>query len=169
MRVCFVCLGNICRSPAAKAVFTHLAAQAGVDVEVDAAGTADYHLGSRPHRSTIAEAQLRGIAIEHRGQQFSAADFDRYDLVVAMDSANEADLLALAPDAGSRGKVVRLGAFDEGADPGDPSTIQDVTDPWGHGPEVFAEMYDHLESALAGLLRRIEDGSPPMAHVKMRA
>lgn len=157
MRICFVCLGNICRSPAAKAYFIHLAEQAGVEVGVDAAGTADYHVGEQPHPSTIAEAARRGIPIQHRGKQFSEEDFDSFDLVIALDSANERDLRDLAPDAHAEAKVIRLGAFEPDVDYDDPSTHRDVLDPWGHGPEVFAAMYDHLERALNGLLVHVQE------------
>ena len=71
-----MCLGNICRSPAAEAVFAELAAADGVDVTVDSAGTSRYHLGESPHEHTRGEARRRGIAIDHRGRQFTAADFD---------------------------------------------------------------------------------------------
>lgn len=158
MRICFVCLGNICRSPAAEAAFAHLAQAEGVEVEVDSAGTADYHIDSAPHHLTLAEAERRGIAIDHRGRQFSAADFDDVDLVVAMDSANERDLLDLARQAGpgAAEKIVRLGSFEDDVDPQDSSTIRDVRDPWGHGPEVFEAMYDHLDQGLRGLLRHVQ-------------
>lgn len=159
MRICFVCLGNICRSPAAEAAFAHLAAREGVAVEVDSAGTADYHIGDSPHHLTVAEAERRGIPIEHRGQQFTADHFDVYDLVVAMDSSNERDLLDLAEEAtdpvAAAGKVVRLGAFEDDVDPDDTSTIRDVRDPWGHGPEVFEAMYDHIDRGLRGLLDHV--------------
>lgn len=127
----------------------------GIEVEVESAGTADYHVGEVPHELTRAEAATRGIPMDHRGQQFTAADFDRFDLVVAMDSANEADLRALAPDRRAAATVVRYGAFEPGADAADPDSIADVADPWGQGPEVFAAMYDHLEAGVDGLLDHI--------------
>lgn len=171
MRICFVCLGNICRSPAAEAALVHLADAEGVAVEVASAGTADYHIGERPHELTVAEAQRRGIPIDHRGRQFTAEDFVDYDLVVAMDSANERDLLDLAAeaDAAAHGsadsarKVIRFGAFEEDADPQDSSTIRDVRDPWGHGPEVFEAMYDHLDRGLPGILRHVRQHTSPSA------
>ena len=112
MRICFVCLGNICRSPAAAAVFADLAAADGVDVTVDSAGTSRYHLGEAPARAHAG----RGAAAGHRrsttaARQFTAADFDRFDLVVAMDAANRRDLLRLAPDDAARAKVVHAAAF----------------------------------------------------------
>ncbi|WP_153396868.1 low molecular weight protein-tyrosine-phosphatase [Ornithinicoccus halotolerans] len=169
MRVCFVCLGNICRSPAAKAVLTHLADRAGVEVAVDAAGTSRYHLGEPPHDLAAAEAERRGVLLEHEGQQFTAADFERFDLVVAMDEANELDVLELAPDESARRKVVRLGAFADDASAEDPETVRDVTDPWGHGPEAFTAMYDHLEETVGSLLRHLQQGTAHEVAARHRA
>jgi protein-tyrosine phosphatase len=142
-RICFVCLGNICRSPAAAAVLADLAASAGVEVVVDSAGTSRYHLGEPPHEHTRAEAARRGIPIDHRGRQFTAADFDRFDLVVAMDAENRRDLLALAPDDAARAKVVMLQL-----DGGD----VEVPDPWGRPRRAYADMFDLLDGACRRLL-----------------
>lgn len=131
------------------------ASEHGIEVEVESAGTADYHIGEPPHRLTRAEAATRGIPMDHRGQQFTVDDFARFDLVVAMDHSNEQDLIDLAPDEDAAAKVVRFGTFEDGADARDPSTVRDVRDPWGHGPEVFAAMYDHLEAGMPGLLERV--------------
>lgn len=146
-RVCFVCLGNICRSPAAAAVFAELAAAEGVDIEVDSAGTSRYHLGEAPHEHTRAEARRRGIAIDHRGRQFTAADFDRFDVVVAMDAVNRRDLMRLAPDDGARAKVTMLQV--DGVD-------VEVPDPWGLAPAAYAAMFDLLQDACADLLVRMQ-------------
>jgi protein-tyrosine phosphatase len=145
LRVCFVCLGNICRSPAAQAVFAQLAAERGVVVEVDSAGTSRYHLGEHPHEHTRAEAGRRGIPIDHRGRQFTAADFERFDVVVAMDGANRRDLLRLAPDGAARAKVTMLQV--DGVD-------VEVPDPWGSPATAYAAMYDLLHAACADLLDR---------------
>ena len=145
MRICFVCLGNICRSPAAQAVFAELAATAGVAVEVDSAGTSRYHLDEGPHEHTRAEAARRGIPIDHRGRQFTAADFARFDVVVAMDAANRRDLLRLAPDGAARSKVTMLQV--DGVD-------VEVPDPWGLPPAAYAAMFDLLHDACRDLLER---------------
>ena len=143
LRVCFVCLGNICRSPAAAAVLADLAAVDGIELAIDSAGTSRYHLGESPHEHTRAEARRRGIPVEHQARQFTAADFDRFDLVVAMDRANRRDLLQLAPDEAARRKV-RLLQLD-GAD-------VEVPDPWGRPPADYAEMFDLLDDACRQLL-----------------
>lgn len=157
MRVCFVCLGNICRSPAAEAVLRTMAAQQGVAVEVDSAGTADFHVGELPHQHTVAEARRRGYPVAHRGRQFEPGDFAAYDLVVALDTANEADLLGLAPDEDAAQKVVRLGAFV----PGEQGPGADVPDPWGLGPEAYQAMFDQVEQACSGLVGHVAAGTVP--------
>ncbi len=152
MRICFVCLGNICRSPAAEAVFRGLAEQEGLDVQVESAGTGPWHVGNPPHHGTLTEAARRGIAVDHVGQQFGSADFGRFDLVVAMDASNVTDLLELAPDAESAGKVVRLGEF---APDADRTGVVDVADPYGLPQEAFVAMFDHLEPACRGLVEQL--------------
>jgi protein-tyrosine phosphatase len=150
VRICFVCLGNICRSPAAAAVFAGKAAEAGLAVTVESAGTSRYHLGEDAHPNTLAEAARRGVAIEHRARQFTAADFDRFDLVVAMDESNRRALRDLAPDAGARNKIVLLRSFAS-----DESGVQDVPDPWGLPPAAYVDMFDVIESACDGLVAHV--------------
>ena len=151
-----VCLGNICRSPAAEAVLLRRLEEAGLtDVTVTSAGTADYHVGSRPHHLSVAEGEGRGYAFSSVALQFVADHFDEVDLVLVMDSSNEADVLALARTPQDAAKVVRLGAFAAGASGG----VQDVPDPWGQPREAYARMYDQIEDAVDGLVRAIQDGT----------
>jgi protein-tyrosine phosphatase len=148
VRVCFVCLGNICRSPAAAAVFAEQAAAAGLAVAVDSAGTSRYHLGEPAHPDTLAEGSRRGFAIgHHRARQFTAADFGRFDLVVAMDRSNATELRRLAPDDEARAKIVLLRSFERAAD-----DESDVPDPWGLPPRAYTQMFDVIEVACAGLV-----------------
>ncbi len=147
MRICFVCLGNICRSPAAAAVFADLAALDGVEVTIDSAGTSRYHLGESPHEHTRAEARRRGIAVEHQARQFTAGDFDAFDVVVPMDRANRRDLLQLAPDEAARRKVRMLRVDGEDIE---------VPDPWGLPPTAYAEMFDLLDTACRQLLADLD-------------
>ena len=155
MHLMTVCLGNICRSPAAEAILIRALEEAGrSDVTVSSAGTADYHVGERPHPQSVAEGESRGYAFTSRGAQFEAGDFDRADVVLAMDSSNEDDLLALARTPQDEAKVVRLGAFASDADEG----VRDVPDPWGMPREAYVAMYDQLEDAVAGLVAAIQDG-----------
>lgn len=126
-------------------MFVDLAAAAGVDVTVDSAGTSRYHLGEAPHEHTRSEAQRRGIGIDHLGRQFTRHDFERFDLVVAMDAANRRDLLRIAPDGDARAKVVMLqiGGIDV-----------EVPDPWGLPPAAYRTMFDLLHEACTDLLDR---------------
>lgn len=163
MRICFVCLGNICRSPAAEAVFVELAAGRS-DVRgivVESAGTGPWHVGNPPHASTVMEAQRRGIPIDHRGQQFGVTDFDRFDLIVAMDGGNVADLESMALDATARSRIVRLGSFAPGSDGSRWAGAAglDVPDPYGEPQEGFSAMFDQVEVACRGLLDWIADGN----------
>jgi protein-tyrosine phosphatase len=99
-RILFVCLGNICRSPLAEAAFRAEAGRLGLDVEVDSAGTGDWHAGEPPDPRAMAAAGRAGVDISHlRARQVSAADFARFDLIVALDEENLAELRAIAPPA----------------------------------------------------------------------
>src|SRR5581483_8892419 len=101
VRVCFVCLGNICRSPTAEAVMRHLVSRAGLDgaIAIEGAGTGDWHVG-----------QPR----DGRAQQFTATVLARFDYVIAMDGSNLADLRAMAPDAAAREKITLLRSYEPG-------------------------------------------------------
>lgn len=104
----FVCLGNICRSPLAEAAFRHVAGDAGLDVEIDSAGTGNWHIGHPPDRRAQAVARRHGIEIGHyQARQVSRADFDHFTHIVALDGSNLRDLRALAPD-GTRARLSLL-------------------------------------------------------------
>jgi protein-tyrosine phosphatase len=103
--ILFVCLGNICRSPVVEAIARLEFARAGIDVHVDSAGTADYHVGEQADSRSLASAQLAGYdASPHRARQLSAEDFERFDAVLAMDNSNLREILSRCP-APLRGKV----------------------------------------------------------------
>ena len=166
MHIMTVCLGNICRSPAAEAVLVRRLAEAGLDsVSVSSAGTADYHVGELPHPTSVAEGERRGYVFRTRGAQFEPADFDRADLVVAMDSSNEAELLGLARTAQDRAKVVRLGAFADDTTHG----VLDVPDPWGEPDLAYLAMYDQIEEGVAGLVRALQEGTVEQVAAAHRA
>lgn len=151
VRICFVCLGNICRSPTAHGVMERLVAGAGLDasIAIDSAGTAAYHVGELPDARSRAAARRRGIELTHLARQFVAADLDRFDLVVAMDRQN---LLRLQQLAGARTapRVVLLRSFDPTAAPG-----AEVPDPYDGGEAGFEEVLDQCERACAGLLAHV--------------
>jgi protein-tyrosine phosphatase len=147
--VCFVCLGNICRSPTAEGVMTWLLESEGLAelVAVDSAGTAAYHAGELPDSRSRAAAGRRGIALEHRARQFQAQDWGRFDLVLAMDRDNLADLTRSAPDEAARTKLRLLRSFDPSALAG-----ASVPDPYYGGAEGFDEVLDQCERACRGLI-----------------
>ena len=150
MRILFVCLGNICRSPTAEGVMRGLIAESGLesDVEVESAGTGSWHIGDPPDPRSVAAAAQRGVALEGEARQVALDDFERFDLLVAMDRANRDDLLRLAPDEEARAKVRLLRELGEGLD-------EDVPDPYYGGEEGFAEVVEIIERncrALTGQL-----------------
>ncbi len=152
MRILFVCLGNICRSPMAEGVVRAELARRGLldRVELDSAGTGDWHVGEPPDPRARQAAAARGVDISGlRGRQVSPADFSRFDLILAMDRDNYADLLALAGDAHAH--KVRL--FLEFARDGNGD---EVPDPYFGGPEGFEHVLDLLQDAAAGLADHIE-------------
>lgn len=152
IRVCFVCLGNICRSPTAKGIMQHLVHQAGLSerIHVDSAGTAAYHVGDRADRRALAELRRRGVPLDHLGQQFTRSDFERFDLVVAMDRANERDLRRIAPDEDAAAKVRLLREWDREAG-GD----LEVPDPYYGGDDGFVEVFDMVERSCVALLEEL--------------
>lgn len=149
LKLCFVCLGNICRSPTAEGIMLHRVAEAGLSqrIRADSAGTAAYHVGERPDPRTLEAARERGVLLPSIARRFEPLDFSRFDYVLAMDRANREHLLRMAPCREARQKVRLLRAFDPGCD-GD----ADVPDPYYGGPQGFAEVFDICERACAGLL-----------------
>jgi protein-tyrosine phosphatase len=154
VRICFVCLGNICRSPTAHGVMERLVAAAGLGdaVSVDSAGTAAYHVGELPDERTVRAARRRGIELTHRARQFVAADLDRFDLVLAMDGMNLDQLRELAAGRASAPRIALLRSFDPTAAPG-----AEVPDPWAGGAAGFEQVLDQCERACAGVLAHVRD------------
>lgn len=154
MRLLFVCLGNICRSPTAEAVMVRMVREAGLEGEVvvGSAGTSSWHLGSPPDPRSAAAAAARGTTLEGAARQVTAADFAGWDLLLCADRRNVADLLALAPDAIAAEKVRLLREFD-------PASVAagalDVPDPY-LGGDGFEQVLDVIQAACAGLLERLE-------------
>jgi protein-tyrosine phosphatase len=154
VRICFVCLGNICRSPTAEAVMKHLVREAGLEraLHVESAGTGDWHIGETRDRRSLATGAARGIPLSGRAQQFTAADFARFDYVVAMDTSNRDNLLKMAPDDAARAKVSMLRAHEDGAAGANPA---DVPDPYYGGARGFEDVFDICQAACAGFLARV--------------
>jgi len=153
-RVVFVCTGNICRSPMADIVFRSYTRRAGLDHRVSSwsAGTGDWHVGERADARTLGALARQGYDGElHRARQFSHEDFDRSDLVVALDRSHERILLEWAQTPADADKVALLRSFD--ADAGD---HLDVPDPYYGGPEMFDDVLGMIESACRALFRQLE-------------
>lgn len=150
MRVLFVCLGNICRSPSAEAVLRNAvnARALGGEIEVDSAGTGNWHAGDAPDRRAVAEAERRKLPMSGRARQVTASDLRDFDLVIAMDEANRRDLLALATGDDIREKIRLLREWDAEA----LSHDRGVPDPYYGGDRDFAEMFDIIERSCAALL-----------------
>lgn len=150
--VLFVCLGNICRSPTAEGVLRAIAAREfpKLELDIDSAGTADYHVGEPPDRRTVGAARRRGYDLGGlRARQVLPDDFNRFDYVLAMDRANFAELEHLRPE----GATARLGLFLEFA----PEANElEVPDPYYGGVEDFERVLDLCELAARGLLARLE-------------
>jgi protein-tyrosine phosphatase len=147
-RVLFVCLGNICRSPTAEGVLRHLAAleAPGLELEIDSAGTADYHIGAPPDPRSQRAALKRGIDISGlRARQVTQDDFQRFDLILAMDRENLRELEALQP----RGSRATLKLFLEYAPQ---LNVRDVPDPYYRDAAAFEEVLDLAAVASRGLL-----------------
>jgi protein-tyrosine phosphatase len=151
MRVLFVCMGNICRSPTAEGVFREFARRHAPDLEleVDSAGTHDYHVGEPPDPRALKAASTRGLDISGlRARQVEAADFERFDLILAMDRLNYETLRERSPPA-FRSRIRLLLEF------ADDASREDVPDPYYGGPQGFEEVLDLLEEAAAGLLAEV--------------
>lgn len=146
MRILVVCTGNICRSPTAAAVLRRLAQERGLALEVDSAGTHDYHVGEPPDRRAQAHARRRGYDLSSlRARQVARADFESFDLVLAMDGGHLAVLRRLCPGE-HRHKLRLFMDFAPGLG------ARDVPDPYCGGPAAFEQALDLIETASHGLL-----------------
>jgi protein-tyrosine phosphatase len=152
VRVCFVCLGNICRSPTAEAVMRHLVKQEGLDdrLAISSAGTGDWHVGGPRDQRSQAVGAARGIPLAGRARQFTSESFDGCDYALAMDRANRDELLRLARTDADRAKVRLLRSFDPAAPPD-----AEVPDPYYGGPRGFEEVFDLCEAACRGLIAHL--------------
>ena len=142
VHVCFVCLGNICRSPLAHGVFENLVKNQGLDdiIQVSSAGTGQWHVGNPPDRRMQATAQKYGISMDTRAEQFQPSDFNRFDLVLAMDESNLSILESYSKAAMKSGKLRLFRSFDP-ENNGD----LDVPDPYYGGDQGFELVYQMVD------------------------
>lgn len=156
-KILMVCHGNICRSPLAEALLRDKLIKLGLkDIEVDSAGTSDYHEGEHPDPRTIANARNHGIDVSQLvARQFKGSDYGAFDRIYAMDSANYADIMLLAEDDAMKQKA-RL--FLDAAHPG---TMASVPDPWYGGEEGFEKVFHIIDNACDIISKEIKKGNLP--------
>lgn len=151
IRVLFICLGNICRSPAAEGAFAHLVKKSGLEkqINVDSAGTSDYHIGEKSDSRMRKHAAKRGIHLTHRARQFVKKDFENFDYIIAMDHNNYQDILTVSDQIEHHNKVYMMSDF----------KIKcheiEVPDPYYEGPECFERVLDIVTDSSQGLLDKI--------------
>lgn len=154
-KILFVCLGNICRSSSAEEIMRHCIAEAGLERElaVDSAGILSYHQGELPDSRMRMHAARRGYQLTHRSRPVTTSDFYDFDLIVAMDDRNVADLKERAPGLEEERKIVRMTDYCRHR------VADHVPDPYYGGASGFENVLDILEDACAGLLEAIRGKS----------
>lgn len=151
-KLLFVCLGNICRSPSAENIMRHLVAEAGLSGQIscDSAGTSSYHVGAAPDRRMQAAARKKGIQLLGQSRQFSRADFQNFDLILAMDHDNYRNILSL-DRTGEYGDKVKMMC-----DYAHNFRDSEVPDPYYGGESGFDYVIDLLMDACGGLLTEVK-------------
>ena len=150
-KVLFVCLGNICRSPAAQGIFEHIVRENGMQnrIEADSAGTYSGHRGELPDRRMRTAALYRGFALTHKARPVSSLDFLDFDMIVAMDDQNYEDLMRLAPSVEATHKIRRMASFLK------QRQMSYIPDPYYMGAEGFCLVLDLLEEGCQNLFDEI--------------
>ena len=152
MKLLFVCLGNICRSPMAEGIVAQKLADAGLDVEIDSAGTSNYHISEAPDKRALKNMQTNKTPIDHlRARQFSVRDFDRFDRIFVMDKSNYADVASMARSEADKKKIEMFLNLSH------PGENLDVPDPYFGGDEGFQEVYEMLSRAADVLIDELRE------------
>ena len=148
--ILFVCLGNICRSPLAEAIFNHKVEKKGFAdrFKADSAGTSNYHIGEPPDKRTISNALKNGVTIQHRGRQVKVMDFEHYDYVFAMDNSNLESITRLS-NGSARAKIDLIRTYDPVSKGGE------VPDPYYGGEKGFQEVFEMLDRTIEHLITEL--------------
>ena len=150
-----MCLGNICRSPLAEAVFNRKIVEKGLDDKLvaDSAGTSNYHIGADPDRRTFDVARKYGLALDHKGRQLNKQDFVEFDYILAMDAANYQDILYLYGDRGKESgpEIIKMRKFENDG------TEKDVPDPYYGGESGFDNVYQILDRTIDNFIDYLID------------
>jgi protein-tyrosine phosphatase len=148
LKILFLCYGNICRSPLAEGIFVDLAQKANLQVYCDSAGTVNYHVGDLPYFRSREVAQKHGITLTHRCRLLVAADFEKFDYILAMDKINIREAEKIAPiEAKRTAKLLLFRQFDKS------TTETEVPDPYGMGEKTFEECYQMLLRCCEGFIK----------------
>lgn len=147
-KILFVCLGNICRSPLAEAIFKHKIQRLGLagEFEAHSSGTSDYHIGEPPDERTLRNARKNGVIIDHAGCQLRASDLDEYDYIFAMDTRNHDAILRLSNGENHKARIGLIRDFDSVA------KGSDVPDPYFGGEKGFQEVFEMLDRSIENLI-----------------
>lgn len=150
-KICFVCLGNICRSPTAEGIFQHLVDERGLSdyFEIDSAGTSAYHEGESANSKSQRTANNHGITLHSRARRFKSFDLDHFDLILAMDNENYGNINRMSSDE-HKAKIGRMRDFDP--DPGDGQ----VPDPYYGGSRGFENVFQIVKRSCEHLLNELE-------------
>lgn len=153
-RILFVCLGNICRSPQAEAIFNHKIIQKGLAHKFlsDSCGTSNYHIGDSPNRRTIQNSLKNGVSIKHAARQLSPLDLDSFDLILAMDQSNYSNIIRISTDSAQHHKIKLMREFD-------PHEQGDVPDPYYGSEKDFQEVFDILDRSIEHMIATISTES----------
>jgi protein-tyrosine phosphatase len=150
IKVLFVCLGNICRSPLAEAIFKYKIKERQLErwIEADSCGTSNYHIGGSPDPRTIANATRNKITIDHCGRQLTIEDLKDFDFILAMDASNHKNILSLPGSEAFSHKVMMVRDYD-------PHGKGEVPDPYYGGEKGFQEVFDILDRTLEAFIEAL--------------